>query len=326
MIRSVSHEDRLTVVGHLDELRSRLIVSLLAFAVAFGFCFWQNHRLLHLIDSPLARQTQQQVRAGHGPLGSTYQVQLGARDVAAQLRTVVGVLETEHQPRAARTSLERVQRGLQRDVTRLSAPPQGNRPVTLGIGEPFTTTLTVTFLFALILSLPVLLAQAYGFFVPALDPAQRRHMRPLLFAVPLLFMVGVAFGYFVVLPAALHFFQNFNSDQFNVLVQASQYYKFAATTLLAMGLLFQVPVGILVITRAGVITPRQLRRNRRYAVAACALVAAVLPGDAITMLLETVPLYLLFEAGVLLASIADRRSRKRAVAVQRAGAAPSPGS
>ena len=126
----------------------------------------------------------------------------------------------------------------------------------------------------------------------------------------MLFVAGVAFGYFVVLPAAVHFFQNFNSDQFNVLVQASQYYKFAATTLLAMGLLFQVPVAILAITRAGVITPRQLRRNRRYAVGACAAVAALLPGDAITMLLETVPLYLLFEISVLLASIADRRARR----------------
>ena len=131
--------------------------------------------------------------------------------------------------------------------------------------------------------------------------------------MPGLFISGVAFGYFVVVPAAVRFFQNFNSDQFNVLVQASQYYKFAATTMLAMGLLFQVPIAIIAITRAGMITPRQLRRNRRYAVAACAALAAFLPGDAITMLLETLPLYLLFELGVLLADVADRRARKRAL-------------
>jgi len=87
--------------------------------------------------------------------------------------------------------------------------------------------------------------------MPALHPHERRHVRPLVVAVPFLFAAGVLFGYFVVLPAALHFFQNFNSDQFRVLVQANQYYKFAATTLLAMGLLFQVPVGIVAITRAG---------------------------------------------------------------------------
>jgi sec-independent protein translocase protein TatC len=166
-------------------------------------------------------------------------------------------------------------------------------------------------IFALIISLPLLLLQGYGFLMPVFAPEERRRMRPILLAIPGLFVAGVAFGYQVVLPAAVHFFQNFNSTQFNVLVQASQYYKFAATTILAMGLLFQVPVVILAITRAGVITPRQLRRNRRYAIGACAAIAALLPGDAITMLLETVPLYLLFEASVLLATVADRRARAR---------------
>jgi sec-independent protein translocase protein TatC len=312
-IRSIPHDAQLSVVGHLDELRTRLLVSLAAVVVAFGFCFWQNHALLHLIDSPLAHQTQQQVRDGHGPLGATYQVQRRARDLAIQLHAVVNVLRApaQHQSTAAEAALARVGAGLNRDIAGLSAPPQGDRPVTLGIGEPFTTTVTVSLIFALILSLPLLLLQAYGFLIPAVDPRQRRQMRPLILAIPVLFMTGVAFGYFVVLPAAVHFFQNFNSAQFNVLVQASQYYKFAATTILAMGLLFQVPVGILAITRAGVITPRQLRHNRRYAVAACALIAAVLPGDAITMLLETVPLYLLFEVSVLLATLTERRARAR---------------
>jgi sec-independent protein translocase protein TatC len=310
--RAISHEDRLSVVDHLDELRSRLIVSLLTIAVAFGICFWQNHELLRIINQPLAQQTQQQVSAGHGPLGATYTVQLGARDVATQLSTITGILRSEPHTPAVTASLAHVQASLQRDITRLSAPPQGNLPVTLGVGEPFNTTIGVTLIFALILSLPVLLLQAYGFLMPAFDPAERRRMLPITVAIPLLFVVGVAFGYEVVLPAALHFFQNFNSGEFNVLVQASQYYKFAATTLLAMGLLFQIPVAIIAVTRAGIISPRQLRHNRRYAILACGLVAAILPGDAITMLLEVLPLYLLFEASVLIASISDRRARKRA--------------
>ena len=312
-IRSVRHDEQLSVVSHLDELRTRLLVSLAALTVAFGFCFWQNHALLHLIDSPLAHQTQQQVREGHGPLGATYRVQRSARDIAVQLHAVVNVLgaSSQHQSTAVKGALAHAGAGLDRDIAQLSAPPRGDRPVTLGIGEPLTTTVTVSAIFALILSLPVLLLQAYGFLMPAFDPVRRRQMRPLILAIPGLFITGVTFGYVVVLPAAVHFFQNFNSAQFNVLVQASQYYKFAATTILAMGLLFQVPVGILAITRAGVITPRQLRGSRRYALGACALVAAVLPGDAITMLLETVPLYLLFEAGLLLATLAERRARAR---------------
>jgi sec-independent protein translocase protein TatC len=314
-VKPLGHDSRLSAVDHLDELRTRLIVSLLVLGAAFGICFTQNHRLLSLMNAPLAHETQKQVRAGNGPLGSTYTLQLSTRDVATQLGTVVRLLDSEHQSRAAGASLALVQQHLRRDLKRLSAAPTGNRPVTLGIGEPFFTTVTVTFIFALILSLPILLLQAYGFLMPAFEPAQRRRMLPIMCSIPLLFCSGVAFGYLVVLPAALHFFQNFNSAQFNVLVQASQYYQFAATTLLAMGLLFQVPIAILAVTSAGIVTPRQLRHNRRYAVLACGLVAAVLPGDAITMLLETVPLYVLFEFGVLISSISlRRRARREAVA------------
>jgi sec-independent protein translocase protein TatC len=290
-----------------------MIVSLVAVAVAFSLCFWQNHRLLRFIDAPLAHQTQQQVRDGHGPLGATYTVTLGARDIATQLRVVIGALRAKGQAASIQSRLAAADASLRHDLTRLPAKPQGDRPVTLGIGEPFTTTVTVSLVFALMIALPALLLQAYAFLMPAVEPARRRALRPLIAVSPLLFVAGVAFGYLVVLPAAVRFFQNFNSAQFNVLVQASQYYTFAATTMLAMGLLFEVPLVILAVTRAGVITPRQLRRNRRYAVGACALVAAALPGDAVTMLMETVPLYLLFEVGVLIAAIAERRARSHAV-------------
>jgi sec-independent protein translocase protein TatC len=134
---------------------------------------------------------------------------------------------------------------------------------------------------------------------------------PLLIAVPFLFAAGVTFGYFVVLPAAIRFFVNFNSSEFNVLVQANPYYSFAATILLAMGLVFQVPVVIVGATRLGIVTPRQLRKGRRYAVVACAAVAAFLPGDVITLVLETVPLYLLYEVSILVAALVGRAERAR---------------
>jgi sec-independent protein translocase protein TatC len=312
-VGSIGHEDRLSVVDHLEELRTRLIVSLAVVTVAFGFCFWQNHALLNIINAPLAHETQKQVKAGSGPLGSTYTVQQSARTVAVQLQLVVQALERPGSgaSTATKASLAGVAPRLRGAIGHLSAPPQGNKPVTLGIGEPFTTTLGISLIFALILSLPVLLYEAYGFLLPAFSPEQRRVATPLLLAIPFLFVAGVLFGYFVVLPAAVRFFQNFNSAQFNVLVQASQYYHFAALILLAMGLVFQVPVGILAATRAGIVTTEQLRHNRRYAVLACGAVAAFLPGDAITLLLETVPLYLLFELSVLLARILDRRQARR---------------
>jgi sec-independent protein translocase protein TatC len=313
-VGSIGHEDRLSVVDHLEELRSRLIVSLAVVAVAFAFCFWQNHALLNIINRPLAHETQKQVKAGNGPLGSTYTVQQSARTVAAQLAVVVQALERPGSGASAATksSLAHVAPTLQGAISHLSAPPQGNKPVTLGIGEPFTTTLGVSLIFALILSLPILLYEAYGFLLPAFSPEQRRVAKPLMLAIPFLFVAGVLFGYFVVLPAAVRFFQNFNSGEFNVLVQASQYYHFAAVILLAMGLVFQVPVGILAATRAGIVTTKQLRHNRRYAILACGAVAAFLPGDAVTLLLETVPLYLLFELSILIARIIDHKQARRA--------------
>ena len=174
--------------------------------------------------------------------------------------------------------------------------------------------MTVTLYFSLVLALPLILFELYGFLLPAFSPSERRVVMPLLVSIPFLFVAGAGFGYLVVLPTAVHFLQNFNSSQFNVMVQANQYYKFAATVLLAMGLSFQAPVAILGAVRAGLVTPRQLRRNRRYALLLCAAVAAFLPGDAFTLVLETVPLYLLYEASILIASVVARRDAARATA------------
>ena len=308
-VKKVGHHEKLGLVEHLDELRSRLIVSLAVVVAAFAVCLWQNHALLHLVNKPLATQTQKQVRAGHGPLGAAYTNQQNTRALATQLAAVVGTLARPGSGASGttRASLRAITPALRRDIRRLSTPPQGDKPVTLGIGEPFTTTIGITLIFALIFSMPVLLYELYAFLIPALDPRQQKITRPVLLAVPGLFVAGVLFGYFVVLPAAVRFFENFNASEFNVLVQASQYYHFAAMTVLAMGLLFQIPVAIIAATRAEIVTARQLRHNRRYAILACVAIAALLPGDVTTMLLETIPLYLLFEASLLLATIAEHR-------------------
>jgi sec-independent protein translocase protein TatC len=313
-IGRIGHEDRLSAVDHLEELRTRLIVCLVAIALAFGVCVWQNHALLRIINRPLTHQTQKQVQRGNGPLGSTYAVQQNARIVATQLEQVVATLRRPGSgaTAATRASLAPVPPKLERAIAALSTPAQGDKPVTLGIGEPFVTTMGLALIFALILALPLVLYEIYGFLLPAFSPNQQRAARPVMLAVPLLFVLGVAFGYFVVLPAAVRFFVNFNSAEFNVLVQANHYYRFAAITLLAMGLVFQVPVAILAVTRAGIVSVRQLRRNRRYALLACGLVAAFLPGDAVTLVLETAPLYLLFEASLLVAAAAGRRQTRRA--------------
>jgi sec-independent protein translocase protein TatC len=232
-IKAVSHEDRLTLVEHLDELRTRIIVSVAVFGVAFALCFWQNHLLLDIANEPL---------------------------------------------------------------------PGNFTPTTFSPTEPFITTLTVCAYGAVILSLPIILYQLYAYVLPAFSQAERRVMLPLLLMVPALFLAGVAFAYFVVMPAAIKFLLNFNDTQFNTQLRAREYYSFFATTLLAGGIIFQVPVGILAVTRLGIVKVEQLRKNRRYAYLVIAIVAAALPGvDPITMLIEMVPLIVLYELSILLA-------------------------
>jgi sec-independent protein translocase protein TatC len=148
----------------------------------------------------------------------------------------------------------------------------------------------------------VLLYQAYAFMLPALKPMEKRVIRPFLILVPLLFIAGVVFSYFVVAPAAAEFLLNFNQTEFNIQVRANDYYGFLITTLLAMGLIFQIPVGVVAVTRLGIVTPKQLSHNRRYAYLLLAIVAMLLPGtDPVTMLIEMTPLVLLFELSLILA-------------------------
>ena len=236
----VDFEDRLTLVEHLDELRTRIIIAAAAFVVAFGLCLWQNHLLLEIANKLL---------------------------------------------------------------------PDGFTPITFSPSEPFMTTVTVSAYGAIVISLPVILYQLYAYVLPALTPRERDVALPLLIVIPLLFIAGVVFGYFVVFPAAVKFLLNFNDDQFNVQVRAREYYSFFAITLVALGLLFQVPIVILALTRLGVTTPQQLAANRRYAILVIAVVAMLLPGtDPVTMLISMVPLILLFEGSLILARFFGRPS------------------
>ena len=184
-------------------------------------------------------------------------------------------------------------------------PPPGDRvPITFGVTEPFMTTLKVSIYAGILIALPVLLYQAYAFLLPALKPTEKRVVLPFLILVPLLFIAGVVFSYFIVVPAATQFLLNFNDDQFNIQVRASEYYSFFMLTLIALGLVFQVPMGIVALTRLGIVTPQQLSHNRRYAYLVLAVVAMLLPGtDPVTMLIELAPLLALFEFSLILARL-----------------------
>jgi sec-independent protein translocase protein TatC len=238
-VKAVSHEDRLTLVEHLDELRSRLIVCILVFVAALGVCFWQNQLLLDIAAAPL--------------------------------------------------------------------PNDQDQLITFGVTEPFTTTLTVAVYGAIVLSLPFLLWQLYAYVLPAFSETERRTVLPILLLFPVLFLIGIAFAYFVVMPAAVNFLLDFNDDNFNIQLRAREYYGFFSMTMIACGLMFQLPLAIIALTRLGIVRVEQLTENRRYAYLVIAIVAAALPGvDPITMLIEMVPLLVLFELSILLARAMGR--------------------
>jgi sec-independent protein translocase protein TatC len=308
-LRPVAHDDRLSLVEHLDELRSRIIVCVIAFAIACGVCLWQSDTVLSILNHPL----QSTSTAGmHDPRiqqrAYDRQVAGAARATSAWLRAQA---RTERDPAVAAQGRALAQRWDQ--VARATPPVEKRRPVTLGVSEPFTATFKVAAYAALVLILPLLLYQAYAFVLPAFSPSEREVALPLMLLIPFLFVGGVAFAYFLALPAAIHFLQTFNADNFDILIQARDLYGFSVTFMGAMGLLFQLPVGVLALVRMGILSVAQLRHTRRYAIVICAIVAAALPGtDPVSMLLEMLPLVVLYEGSILLAAMLDRRLARTA--------------
>jgi sec-independent protein translocase protein TatC len=305
----IAHDRQLSLVEHLDELRWRLMISVAALVVAFGVSVWQNHALLDVLNRPLVNATANAANQASGPLGVQARFEAAQRHALAENAAALTRLSRSRAPLAP-PDRQALAAAAAANAAALRAAPRGlpgRQPVTLGLAEPFTQTLAVAGYFALLFALPVILFQAYAFLLPAFSPRDRRIALPLMAMVPVLFVIGVAFGYALVLPAAVGFLQNFNQGQFDALIQARPYYGFTIMTLVAMGLLFQIPVGILALTRLGVITTRQLRKNRRYAIVAIAILAALLPGvDPVTTLIEMVPMLLLYEFGILLSSWTTR--------------------
>jgi sec-independent protein translocase protein TatC len=314
VLRPIGHEDRLSIVDHLDELRSRLIVCLAVLLVAFGICFWQNHTLLNLLNRALPHNSSVTTQQGLGSVATqavverNFYLTQAAADRAAAASPALSLQARQAYQRAAVTA-ERAAKVLP------DRAPAKEKPITIGVGEPFTTTLTVAAYFALLFSLPVLIYEAYAFVIPALNRSERRVVTPLMFAAPALFLAGATFAYLFVLPPAVHFLQGYNHEQFDVLVQAKAYYTFQVITMLAIGLAFQLPLALLGLQRMGLINGSTLTRHWRYATVGIAVIAAAMPGaDPVTTGLETLPLVILFLASIVMLKIADRRAAARAAA------------
>jgi sec-independent protein translocase protein TatC len=189
----------------------------------------------------------------------------------------------------------------------------GGRLVFTSPTEPLSITFRLGLLLGAVLAFPVVAAQAWAFFSPALYENERRVIVPALVAAMLLFLAGVGLGYLVALPLALRFLMGIQSEALLAWITAGEYLRFAIRVVLAFGLIFELPIVVLVLAALGLVTPAFLRRYRRHAIFVLAVVAAVLtPADLVSMLVMLVPLVLLYEASVWVAALVARGREARA--------------
>ena len=249
--RRLAREDEATLVEHLEELRSRLIVAISTVVIAGGVAFAFHGRILDWLARPL---------------------------------------------------------------------PPADRPVAaFSVAEPFSVSLTVSLYAGLLFALPVLLWQVWSFVAPALDAAAERRILALAALGLVLGAAGLAFGYEILLPRAVHWLAGYDTTHFRLLIRASTYYSFVASVLLGVVCVFELPLVVLALVSLGVLSSAVLRRNRRRGYFVVAIVALALPGpDPVTTLLELLPMWVLFEGSIWLAVLAERRAARLTPAGARA--------
>jgi sec-independent protein translocase protein TatC len=239
--RRLGYGEEATLVEHLDELRTRIFVSLFSVAVAFAVAFAFHAHIIRWLTRPIP-------------------------------------------------------------------PEQRHKLTTFGVAEPFLTSFKVSLMAAIAAVFPVLLWQFWSFFAPALQEHLQRKVMSFVFFASALLGGGVAFGYYVVLPKAVHFLTNYDKELYNNQLRARDYFSFATTVLLGVGVVFELPVFILALVRLGILTPTQLRKNRRLGYFLVAVVGVLLPGiDPVTTIIETVPLWFLFEGSIWLSVFFEKR-------------------
>jgi sec-independent protein translocase protein TatC len=191
-------------------------------------------------------------------------------------------------------------------------PPDRRHPITLAVAEPFMTSIMVSVYAGFLLALPLILWQVWSFFAPALQEHTQRMVAGFAFMAAVLLAAGVGFGYWIALPAAVHFLTNYDSDLFNIQIRARDYYSFAALVLLAMAVVFELPIFILGLVRIGIVTAKKLRTSWRIGIVAVTALAVALPGvDPVTTMIELAPLLILYFLTVGVASVFERRWRPK---------------
>jgi len=181
--------------------------------------------------------------------------------------------------------------------------------------EPFMVTLKVGIFVGAILALPVVFYHFWRFVAPGLMEREKKVFIPALVGSVGLFVGGAAMAFFLVLPFALKFFLGFATGALQPVITIDRYFSFAMQITLMFGFVFETPLVVIVLTWIGVLSPRTVKRYRRHVIAGMAILSAlVTPADIVSMMLMLVPLYILFEASVAIASVIERRRERSAAA------------
>jgi len=192
-------------------------------------------------------------------------------------------------------------RGLELLLLPLPVPPQ-----TLGPTEAFVVYFRIALIGGVVLAMPIIVYQFVAFLLPGMMPNERRYLLWSLPGVFVCFAGGVAFASFIMLPAAISFMQSFLNDIIQQQWTLDNYISFVTRALFWMGMIFQTPLVLFLLAKLDLVTAQQLSKYRKFAVLGCAIIAAVVTPtpDPVNMMIVMVPLYLLYEVGVILARIA----------------------
>jgi sec-independent protein translocase protein TatC len=234
------------LTAHLEELRTRLIRSLIAVGVCFLICYAFKEKLFWIVSRPL-----------------------------------IDVL------------------------------PQGSFMIFTGLPEAFFTYLKISFFAGLLLASPFVLYQIWKFISPGLYQKEKKYVVPFVITSTLLFVGGVCFAYFLVLPPAYKFFVDFSTDFFRPMFTLKEYLSLTLKLLLAFGIVFEIPVFLFFMTKIGLVSSRTLARQRKYAILIIFIAAAILPPtpDAFTQILMALPMMVLYEVGILVSKWGERKKQ-----------------
>ncbi|MEQ1976626.1 Sec-independent protein translocase subunit TatC [Xenorhabdus sp. SGI240] len=196
------------------------------------------------------------------------------------------------------------------DIYRLIAAPlmeqlpKGANMIATDVASPFFTPIKLTIMVSIFVSAPMILYQVWAFIAPALYKHERRLIMPLLFSSSILFYLGMAFAYFVVFPIAFGFFINTVPVGVVISTDISNYLSFVMALFMAFGVSFEIPIAIILLCWSGIVTPESLKRKRPYILVGAFVVGMLLtPPDVFSQTLLAVPMYLLFELGILLSQV-----------------------